>query len=126
MRLHHAALISSTEANADQFYGQILQLKKLKTSYLTRELARGLFETDLECPFILYGNDACTIEIFVTDRFPDRQAPVTHLCLEVSDRKQFLRTCETYGVRITRVSKGESQVCFIQDFDGNRFEIKQS
>ena len=124
MRIHHAALISSSETNAEQFYEGILQLKRLKTSFLSRDLARELFDTDLECPFILYGNEDCAIEVFITDRFPDGPVPITHLCLQVEDKAAFLQTCETHGVPIIRVPRGESQICFVQDFDGNRFEIK--
>lgn len=124
MRLHHAALTSSSEANAEKFYEGILKLEKLKASFLTRDVARQLFDTDLECPFFLYGNENCAIEVFITNRFPNGPIPITHLCLQVEDRETFLETCQTHGVPITRVSRGESQICFVEDFDGNRFEIK--
>ena len=30
------------------------------------------------------------------------------------------------GLKIKLVPKGDSQICFVQDFDGNQFEIKQA
>ncbi|MDZ7696811.1 MAG: VOC family protein [Deltaproteobacteria bacterium] len=124
MKFHHAAVIARSEDNADQFYEGILQLKKIKTAFLTRELAKDLFDAELECPFMLYGNDTCAIEVFVIDQLSHNPAPCVHLCLEVEDREDFLESCRSHGLKITRVPKGDSQVCFIQDFDGNRFEIK--
>ena len=48
MRLHHAALVSSSEANADKFYEDILKLRKVKTSVLKSDMALRIFEIDAE------------------------------------------------------------------------------
>jgi len=124
MRLHHAALVSSSEANADKFYEGILELRKIKTSLLTNNLAVEIFNIDVECPLILYGNQDFAIEVFVTNQIPDKKAPFTHLCLEVEDREKFLARCRSTGLEVNLVPKGDSQICFVQDFDGNMFEIK--
>jgi catechol 2,3-dioxygenase-like lactoylglutathione lyase family enzyme len=124
MRLHHAALVSSSEANADKFYGGILELSKIKTSLLTNNLAVEIFNIDVECPLILYGNQDFAIEVFVTNQIPDKKVPLTHLCLEVEDREKFLKHCRSAGLEVNLVPKGDSQICFVQDFDGNLFEIK--
>jgi catechol 2,3-dioxygenase-like lactoylglutathione lyase family enzyme len=124
MRLHHAALISSSEANADKFYEGILELRKIKTSLLTNNLAVEIFNMDVKCPLILYGNQDFAIEVFVTNQIPDKKAPFTHLCLEVEDREKFLTRCRSNGLEVNLIAKGDSQICFVQDFDGNLFEIK--
>jgi len=124
MRLHHAALVSSSEANADTFYEGILELRKIKTSLLTNNLAVEIFNIDVECPLILYGNQDFAIEVFVTNQIPEKKAPFTHLCLEVEDREKFLTRCRSNGLEVNLVPKGDSQICFVQDFDGNLFEIK--
>ena len=124
MRLHHAALVSSSEANADKFYGGTLKLGKIKTSLLKSDLALKIFKIDVECPMILYGNEDFAIEVFVTDRIPIEKLPLRHLCLSVGDREKFLERCRSDGIEINLVSRGDSQICFVQDFDGNLFEIK--
>ena len=124
MRLHHAALVSSSEANADKFYEGILELRKIKTSLLTNNLAVEIFNIDVECPLILYGNQDFAIEVFVTNQILEKKAPFTHLCLEVEDREKFLTRCRSNGLEVNLVPKGDSQICFVQDFDGNLFEIK--
>ncbi|MEJ2587605.1 MAG: hypothetical protein P8165_08485 [Deltaproteobacteria bacterium] len=124
MKCHHAAVVAASEANADRFYQGVLRLKKLKISFLTRDLAKSLFDMDLECPFILYGNAHMAIEVFITEQFQANLIPLQHICLKVEDKETFLETCEAQGVTVTRVPKGDSEVTFIQDYDGNRFEIK--
>jgi catechol 2,3-dioxygenase-like lactoylglutathione lyase family enzyme len=124
MRLHHAALVASSEANADKFYGGILKLTKIKTSSLKSDLAVKIFGVHAECPMILYGNENFAIEVFVTDRVPSQKEPFTHLCLEVEDREEFVTTCQSAGLEIKLIPKGDAQVCFARDFDGNLFEIK--
>ena len=124
MRLHHASLVSSSEANADKFYEGILKLRKIKTSILKNNLALRIFDMDVECPLILYGNEDFAIEVFVTNQIPDKKAPFSHLCLEVEDREKFLTSCRSAGLAVNLVPRGDSQICFVQDFDGNLFEIK--
>jgi catechol 2,3-dioxygenase-like lactoylglutathione lyase family enzyme len=124
MRLRHVALVSSSETNADKFYEGILKLRKIKTSILKSDLALSIFEIDAECPLILYGNEDFSIEVFVTDRVPYKKTPFTHLCLEVEDREQFLTSCRSIGLEVNIVDKGDTQICFVKDLDGNLFEIK--
>jgi catechol 2,3-dioxygenase-like lactoylglutathione lyase family enzyme len=125
MRLHHAALVASSEANADKFYEGILKLRKIKTSILESNLAVRIFEVDVECPMILYGNDDLAIEVFVSERVPSKREPFTHLCLEVEDREEFVTSCRSTGLEIKVIPKGDSYLCFARDFDGNLFEIKE-
>jgi catechol 2,3-dioxygenase-like lactoylglutathione lyase family enzyme len=125
MRLHHGALVSSSEAHADKFYGDILKLRKIKFAKLSRDLASKIFDLDLECQFILYGNEDLAIEVFVTDRIADKAATLIHLCLEVEDREKFVETCRKNGLEVNLIPRGDAQLCFVRDFDGNLFEIKQ-
>ena len=48
MRLHHVALVGRSLENADQFYEEIVGLKKIKTYTLNKGLAKQLFDTELE------------------------------------------------------------------------------
>jgi len=124
MKLHHVAVVASSQENADRFYQEILKLKKFKTSRLTSELAVKIFGFALECPFVLYGNEQLCFEVFVTDQIPARRMSVNHACLQVEDREAFMAACRSAGVRILLIPRGESQLCFVEDFDRNLFEIK--
>ena len=124
MKLHHVALIAASQENADRFYEGILRLTKLKTTMLKSDLAMEIFGLDLECPLVLYGDEGFAIEVFVTDRISPNSSQVAHICLQVEDRQAFMAECRAAGAEILLIPRGESQLCFVKDFDGNLFEIK--
>ncbi|MBW1780942.1 MAG: hypothetical protein JRL30_09410 [Deltaproteobacteria bacterium] len=124
MKLHHAALVCSSQKNADRFYEGILKLKKIKTMPLKHDLTQKIFGLDVSCLLILYGNEDIAIEVFVTDQVPSQETSLTHLCLKMEDREAFLAACRSVGLAVNIVPRGESELCFVRDFDGNLFEIK--
>ncbi|MFO7600455.1 MAG: VOC family protein [Candidatus Desulfacyla sp.] len=124
MKLNHVALVARSQENADRFYEGILKLTRIKASMLTRDLAMKIFGLEVECPLILYGNEGFAIEVFVTERIPPNSSPVAHICLQVEDREAFIAACRSAGLPVNLIPRGEWKLCFIQDFDGNLFEIK--
>jgi catechol 2,3-dioxygenase-like lactoylglutathione lyase family enzyme len=124
MKLNHVALVASSQKNADAFYEGILKLTKIKTSSLTSDLAMEIFGLEVECPLILYGNEAFAIEIFVSERLPPNNSPIAHICLQVEDREAFTAACRSAGLPVNLIPRGEWNLCFVRDFDGNLFEIK--
>ena len=126
MKLHHVAKVSTSLENADLFYEGILGLRKIKVSKLTEDLSKQIFGVARECRMILYGNGTLAIEVFVLGFDPGKGPPFVHICLEVEDREEFLGRCQTAGLVVNRVLKGDSLVIFIEDYDGNLFEVKES
>jgi catechol 2,3-dioxygenase-like lactoylglutathione lyase family enzyme len=125
MRLNHVALVCSSEETANDFYGGILGLERMRTSVLPKDLARQIFGIDRECLIVVYGNDRFTAEVFVTANLPGGDASFEHVCLEVEDVEAFVTKCEARQVSVNRVFKGERLLTFVKDFDGNLFEIKE-
>lgn len=125
MKLHHAAVVCRSRENADRFYGGILELQRLKTSTLESKLAEQIFGIARECQFMLFGSEQLTIEIFIADIDPQASPLFEHLCLEVPDRDQFAEKCETQGLEVKRIPRGDTQLIFVKDYDGNLFEIKE-
>ena len=126
MKLHHVAVVCRSLENADQFFEGILGLKKIKTSTLQKELVARLFNRDVECRLNFYSGHGIAIEAFVTDSVERGKMPFVHLCLEVEDRETFLKNCQAAGLPVNRVSKGDSTVVFVEDFDKNLYEVKES
>jgi catechol 2,3-dioxygenase-like lactoylglutathione lyase family enzyme len=125
MRLNHVALVCSSEQRADDFYQGILGLRKIKSSVLPGDLARRIFGIDRECQMLVYGNDQLIAELFIAADSSGGAAGFEHLCLEVEDVEAFVRKCEARHVTLNRVPKGDRLLTFVQDFDGNLFEIKE-
>lgn len=126
MKLHHVAVVCSSQKNADRFYEGILGLKKVKSFILSQDLAEQIFDTARECQIILYGNETFAIEVFVGAAAPVEGSPFLHLCLEVEDREEFLARCQSGGLAVNRILKGDTPLTFVEDYDGNLFEIKES
>jgi len=126
MKLHHAAVVCSSEKNTDQFYEKILKLKKIKKYILSSDLAEQIFGTPYECQIIFYSDGNLAVEVFIPTSSVGKVSPFVHLCLEVEKREQFLADCLALGITVKRVQKGESLLSFIEDFDGNLFEIKET
>ena len=126
MKLHHIAIVCSSIERADRFYEGVLELKKIKSGTLDRVFGEQLFGISQECEMILYGNEDVRIEVFVAVSDPKMKTPYLHLCLEVKDRKSFVETCEKAGLTVKRIPRGDYLIIFIEDYDGNLFEIKES
>jgi hypothetical protein len=65
------------------------------------------------------------VEVFLADP-PDERGPrFEHICLEVEDRETFMKKCQGSNVAVNLVPKENRLLLFIQDDDGNLFEIKE-
>ena len=126
MFVKHVGLTCRTEANADKFYRDFLGLKKSEPKTLPSNLCRAIFNLDLELQIIDYENQNTHFEIFVTNQHNSPARQIEHVCLEVDDLSDFIEKCRSMDVTVKRIPKGDKTLTFIEDFDGNLFEIKNS
>jgi len=124
MRLLHAAVVSRSEPEADRFFGDLLGLEKTRRSELSAELADRLFGIEQGCPIVYYGSPELEIEVFMTGRPEVIEARIGHLCLEVVGRAELLERCAEMGFTVRQAPKGDYVIYFVEDGDGNLFEIK--
>jgi catechol 2,3-dioxygenase-like lactoylglutathione lyase family enzyme len=125
VRLVHAGLVSSSEDKADRFFGGVLGLEKTRRSELPAELADRLFGVDEGCQIVYYGSGDLELEVFLIGLPPTAGSRIGHLCLEVASRADLLERCAAMGVAVRQAPKGDSLIVFIEDEDGNLFEIKE-
>lgn len=125
MRLHHAAVVCGSRETAERFYRGVLGLNLLKTSRLSLELSEKIFQKRQECEFLLFGNGEVVIEVFIDGQASERTASFEHLCLEVAEREAFMDRCRAADLKVNLIPKGESLLAFLEDYDGNLFEIKE-
>ena len=124
MILRHVGLTCGSEENSDKFYKGLLGLEKSEPKTLPAALSKSIFNLDSELVIINYLNEHLHFEIFITDRSKDGTRQIEHLCLEVGDLNDFLNKCNTLGVEVAQIPKGDRTLTFVKDFDGNLFEIK--
>ena len=125
MRLIHAGLVSSSEDRADRFFSGVLGFEKTRRSELSAELADRLFGVDGGCEIVYYRSGDLELEVFLIGLPEPAGSRIGHLCLEVASRAELLARCEEMGVAVRQAPKGDSLIVFIEDEDGNLFEIKE-
>jgi len=125
MRLHHVALVRTSEAAAERFFGGLLGLQRRREKTAGAELCRALFGISREHPMIDYANEHLRVEVFLAPEAEAVPRHLSHVCLEVDDRAGLIDRCAAAGVEIRRATRGDSEVVFVVDEDGNLYEIKQ-
>lgn len=123
MKLNHFGLIASSEERADKFYIGLLGLEKSERKWVEADLAQRLFNINKQISYIKYFQENICFEIFILPEMEIKPEP-RHLCLEVENLENFLSQCLALGVTVKRIAKGDKEVIFISDFDGQLFEIK--
>lgn len=121
--LHHVALEYANRDKADLFFMTILGMEKVKSSTLPDDLSDAIFGMKKSVGMEVYDNGMSRIEVFITGN----RKPIgfEHTCLEVRDRKEFIRRCTQNGIEPTVVQRGGKDLLFARDFSNNLFEIKE-
>ena len=124
MLVKHVGLTCSSEENSDKFYQVLLGLNKLDSKTLPAELSRAIFNIDAELHIINYKDENLHFEIFISRQNNNRHPQIAHLCLEVEDLHGFIEKCRSMNLGVKQIPKGDKILTFIEDYDGNLFEIK--
>jgi len=124
MVLDHVGIINEDEDGAVRFYSNILGLEKIKYSSVSAELARQLFAVDRKMKMLVYGKENLVVEIFIVPGFSRPVPSVPHFCLQVPDLADLLEKAKKEGVRVISAERGGRTVHFVEDFSGNRIELK--
>ena len=124
-RLNHVALVRRSEAESDRFFQGVLGLEKTRSKTVTAELCSRLFDLEHDYRLVYYGNDQLQFEVFLSKRRDFQGAHVGHVCLDVEDPEGLLARCGAAGLKVRKAPRGDSFVTFVEDEDGNLFEIKQ-
>jgi catechol 2,3-dioxygenase-like lactoylglutathione lyase family enzyme len=125
MILDHVGIVNKDEGSADHFYRDLLGLEKIRESSVSAELAEQLFSFRKEIKMLVYGKEELKVEIFIIPGFSLPSPPVPHFCLMVPDRPGLLEKAKGEGLKVIAAERGGRTVYFVEDFSGNRIELKQ-
>lgn len=120
----HIGLVSSNAERADRFFGELLGLEKTRTSSLPADFSQALFGVEEACDIVYYGSEGLVFEVFLTGWSEPSDRKISHTCVEVDDRTDLLGRCRKMGYGVREARKGDKLVVFIEDLDGNLFEVK--
>jgi methylmalonyl-CoA/ethylmalonyl-CoA epimerase len=124
MLIDHVGIVNRDGEDAMRFYRDILGLDPIKKSAVSREVAETLFSVDHEIEMLVYGREDLKVEVFIFPEFTPPSPAVPHFCLQVPDLPAFIERAKEAGVKVISAERGGRFVHFIEDFSGNRIEVK--
>jgi catechol 2,3-dioxygenase-like lactoylglutathione lyase family enzyme len=127
MKVDHFAVAVNSEKEADKFFIELLNLKKVRQFEVNADLMDQFFNVAQKTELIRYENDKIAAEIFITGDNSSSKDYFTHQCLLVEERDKFLEKAQKMGYKCVKVPRKEknSYYLFIQDSFGNIYEIKE-
>ena len=123
MKLEHIALMISDIEEVKNFYIDILEMKELKSFVLKNELAQEIFNMSNDTVAFLLQKDDVFFEIFVSDE--KLKQGFNHICISVKDREKLVGKSKAKNYNCIRIAREFSDLIFINDKNGNIFEIKE-
>lgn len=120
----HFALTVSSEANAKAVFEDLFGMPRLREFPVDGPLTEALFGRTGEPRVLVYDAGPVTLEVFVDPAVRARRKDYDHLCLTVEDRERLTSRAAAIGVVIRRGVKGGREIVFLEDGDGNQYEIK--
>jgi len=123
MRLVHVALVRRSQTESDAFFQGLLGLEKTRTKTVPAQVCEPLFGVARDLEAIDYAGGPLRFEVFLLDDLESRRRRVEHVCIEVEDAAELLERCQMAGLEVRRARRGERTVAFVDDGDGNLFEI---
>jgi catechol 2,3-dioxygenase-like lactoylglutathione lyase family enzyme len=124
MVFDHVGIMNEDKDRAIRFYQGILGLEMIKESSASPELARQLFSLDQEIRMLVFGKEDLKVEIFIIRGLSLPSPSVPHFCLQVPDLGALLEKAKKEGAKLISAERAGRTVHFIEDFSGNRIELK--
>ena len=126
LKIEHIAVSSNSEEEADEFFINLLELKKERDFVVPEDLMEQFFNIKKAQRIIRYENEDLSVEAFITDDKNQALDRFTHTCLIVEDRIRLIERAKKLNFEVIQVPRKNSDgfYLFLKDSYGNLFEIK--
>jgi len=126
LKIEHIAVSSNSEEMADDFFMNLLELKKVRDFVVSEDLMEQFFNIKKAQRIIRYENEDLSVEAFITDDKNQALDRFTHTCLIVEDRIRLIERAKNLNFEVIQVPRknNEGFYLFLKDSYGNLFEIK--
>jgi len=122
----HVAVARRSERESDLFFVDLLGLERTRARDLAPELAGRIFGREVACRMVDYERGGIRFEVFVPADGQLGESGFGHVCLAVEDREELLARCDGYDPRVIRVLREGGDIVFLEDRDGNLYEIQEA
>jgi len=126
LKIEHIAVSSNSEEMADDFFMNLLELKKVRDFVVSEDLMEQFFNIKKVQRIIRYENEDLSVEAFITDDKNQALDRFTHTCLIVEDRIRLIERAKKLNFEVIQVPRKNNDgfYLFLKDSYGNLFEIK--
>ncbi|MHA1459604.1 MAG: VOC family protein [Promethearchaeota archaeon] len=126
MKIEHIAVSSNSVEEADEFFSDLLELKKERDFVVSEDLMEKFFNIKKAQRIIRYENEGLSVEAFITDDKNQALDRFTHTCLIVEDRIRLIERAKKLNFEVIQVPRKNNDgfYLFLKDSYGNLFEIK--
>ncbi len=123
MLIHACVAVSSFEA-ARFIFEELFSMERLYDFIIEPKVVNTLFGIEAKAKAIVYDAGSAKLEIFVVEGDLPKTPVFNHLCLGFSNRNEIIEKAGAEGFEVRRYERGDSEVVFIVDTDGNLYELK--
>ncbi|MBN2127312.1 MAG: hypothetical protein JW703_02870 [Candidatus Diapherotrites archaeon] len=120
--LEHIAIQCSSKEKAKEFFEEVLELKKIDSFKLYADLSKTIFNSGKEIDVEKYGNEKIMIEVFYSEKKCINK--FEHYCFTCSNREKIALKAKEKGFKVKEFETKNKKWIFLEDFDGNLFELK--
>ena len=122
----HGGVSFSSEEHARQVFADLFGMTETRSFELDEALCEALFGRPRHIKVLVFDAGLFPVEVFVDPAGAPRDKDYDHLCVEVGEREAVIAEAVALGLRIRRGKKGDKEIVFLTDRDGNQYELKQS
>lgn len=121
MKMNHIGLDVYPKSEVEDFYIKLLGMKLVKQFTISSSLTQTIFGFEEETEVMVVEKDGLKLELFTRSR-PVKKS-FQHICLEVVNREDLLKHCQSENYSVTKVEKPPHDLIFIRDKNHNLFEL---
>jgi hypothetical protein len=126
LKIEHFAVSSNSEEDSEQFFIELLDMKKERAFVVSDDLMEQFFGVRKEQKIVRYRNDEMSVEAFITDDNSKAMDKFTHTCLVIKDREKLIEKAKHLNFKVIKVPRKNKDgfYLFLKDRFGNLYEIK--
>jgi catechol 2,3-dioxygenase-like lactoylglutathione lyase family enzyme len=121
--LEHIAIQCSSKEKTRIFFEEILELKKTDEFKLYSDLSKKIFNSRKEILVEKYANEKIMIEVFYSEKKYKNE--FEHYCFVCDNREKIVLKAKEKKFKVKEFEIPNKKWIFLEDFDGNLFELKE-